>query len=70
MVACCGFWHHLRSCINHLGYESLMADPDVWIRASTYAYGTRYYLYVLLYVDNFLVVSEKSKGMLKKEIGH
>ena len=22
------FWHHLRSCIKELGFESLKADPD------------------------------------------
>ena len=29
------FWHHLRSCMKHLGFESSRADPDVWFRKST-----------------------------------
>ena len=26
------FWHHLRSCMDHLGFESSKADPYVWMR--------------------------------------
>ena len=35
----------------------------------TQKYGTLVYEYVLLYTDNFLVVSEKTESILKKEIG-
>ena len=63
------FWHHLRSFMKYLGFESCLVDPNVWTRASTRADGTKYYEYILLYVDNFLVTSDKSKGLLRKEIG-
>ena len=33
-VAGCDFWHHLRDCMGHLGFFSLRADPDVWLRLS------------------------------------
>ena len=29
------FWHHLWDCMNHLGFESCLSDPDVWRRAYT-----------------------------------
>ena len=65
------FWHHLRSCMNHLGYESTQADPDVWRRESVRADGkTKYYEYVLLYTDDCLVISDRADGVLRKEIGH
>ena len=63
------FWNQLRICMNHLGFESCLADPDVWMRASTRTYGTKYYEYVLMYVDDWLVISDKAKDILKQYIG-
>ena len=63
------FWHHLRSCMEHLGFESSKADPDVWYRESKRADGTPYYEYVLLYTDDCLVVSDNAEAILRKEIG-
>ena len=63
------FWCHLRSCMKHLEFESCLDDSDVWIHASTREYGTKYHEYVLLYVDNFLIISEKAKNILRKETG-
>ena len=34
-----GFRNHLRDCMEHLGYESCKADPDVWMRSATRADG-------------------------------
>ena len=34
-----GFCNHLRNCMEHLGYESCKADPDVWMRSATRADG-------------------------------
>ena len=43
------FWHHLRSCMKFLGFESLCADPDVWMIESVREDGiTKYHEYVLL----------------------
>ena len=47
------FWHHLLSCMNFLGFESLQANPDVWMQKSIRKYGiTEYYEYMLLYTDD------------------
>ncbi len=63
------FWHHLRSCMEMLGFESCLADPDVWIRSVERKDGSQGYDYVLLYVDDVLVVSERGEAILRTEIG-
>lgn len=63
------FRNHLRSCMMHLKFESCKADPDVWLRKSIKADGSKYYEYALLYVDDLLVVSEKAEEVIRSEIG-
>ena len=63
------FWHHLRDCMGHLGFSSSRADPAVWYRLSKRATREDYYEYVLLYVDDVLVISERADSLLRKEIG-
>ncbi len=62
------FWHHLRSCIKTIRFKSCKADPDIWHIPATKSNGQTYYEYVLLYVDNCLVISEKPKSILRQEI--
>ena len=54
------FRNHLRSCMGHLGFKSCPADLDVWMRPAEKADGSKYYKFVLLYVDNTLVMSENA----------
>lgn len=63
------FWHHLRDCMGHLGFRSSKADPDVWMRPAVRTDKSEYYEYVLLYVDDCLVLSEKAEDIIRKEIG-
>jgi hypothetical protein len=63
------FWHHLRECMARLGFTLSQADPDVWFRLSTRSTGEEYYEYVLLYVDNVLVILKKADAFLQKESG-
>ncbi len=63
------FWHHLRECMGRLGFTSSRADPDVWFRLSKRSTGEEYYEYVVLYVNDVLVISEKAEAVLCKEIG-
>ncbi len=51
------FWHHLCKCMAQIGFTSSQADPDVWS-------GEVYYEYVLLYVDNVLVILEQAESVL------
>ncbi len=68
-VAGADFWHHLRSCMNFLGFTSSRADPDVWFRSAKRTTGEEYYEYVLLYVDDVLVLSDRAEQVLRQEIG-
>ena len=60
------FWHHFRDCMDHLGFTSCRADPNVWKRAATKPGGEEYFEYVLLYVDDCLVISHKPEAILKE----
>jgi hypothetical protein len=55
--------------MGQLGFTSSRADPDVWLRLSKQSTGEEYYEYVLLYVDDVLVILEKADNVLRKEIG-
>ena len=51
------FRNHLCSCMEFLNFKSCLADPDVWMRPVIKSDGNTYYEYILLYVDDALVVS-------------
>ena len=63
------YWAHLRECMNFLGFRSSEGDPELWMRPSTKSDGSPYYEYVLLYVDDVLVIAEQGEHVLRKEIG-
>ena len=48
---------HFAETLHGLGYTSSLADPDVWFRPACKPDGFEYYAYVLVYVDDILVVS-------------
>ena len=52
----------------YLYFESCMYYPDLWVHAYTRADGTKYYECVLLYVDNFLVISDEAEDILQNYI--
>ncbi len=68
-VAGHNFWYHLQDCIGHLGFTSSHADQDVWFRPSKRATREEYYKYILLYVDDVLVISDHADKILRNEIG-
>jgi hypothetical protein len=41
----------------NIGYESCLADPDIWTRKPQKDNGTEYWEYMLLYTDDCLSVS-------------
>ena len=58
------FRNHLRDCMDHMGYQSCLTEPDLWMRMSKMDNGLDYYGYILLYVDDWLVVSQYPKDTL------
>ena len=59
------FRSHLRSCMQFLNFASCPADPDVWMRPAIKSDGSKCYDYVLLYVDDALVLSENAESILR-----
>ena len=62
------FQNHLRSCMHHLNLKSCPANLDVWMQPSKKADGFPCYDYVLLYMDNTLVISKNAEQILRGEI--
>ena len=62
------FRNHLRSCMEFLNFKSCLADPDVWMRPAIKSNGNTYYEYILLYVDDALMVSENAESILCNEL--
>ena len=63
------FCNHLCSCMHYLKFLSCLADPDVWMWPAEKSDGTAYYEFVLLYMDDALVISENAEEILREEIG-
>ena len=63
------FRNHLHSCMEFLNFKSCLADPDVWMRLAIKSDGNTYYKYILLYVDDTLVVSENAESILRNKLG-
>jgi hypothetical protein len=64
------FRNHLADCMRHLGWQSCIADQDVWMKAETRPHdGYKYYAYCLLYVDDILIVHHAGIRALQ-EIDH
>jgi hypothetical protein len=57
---------HLTNCLTHLGFQTCLADNDVWIRAQIKPDGTEYYAYVLVFVDDILVIHHDAKKILSQ----
>ena len=62
------FRNHLRSCMEFLNFKSCLADPNVWMRPAIKSDGNTYYEYILLYVDDALVVSENAESIPRNEL--
>jgi hypothetical protein len=59
-------WHdHLAATLRDAGFKACKADADVWMRPAVKADGSKYYEYVLCYVDDLLVVSEYPKRIME-----
>ena len=55
--------------MHHLNLKSCPANPDVWMQPSKKADGLQCYDYVLLYMDDALVVSKNAEQILRGKIG-
>ena len=57
--------------MRHMGYTSSKADPDLWYKAQTNPTdNTRYYAYILCYVDDILVIHHDPMTVLTEIHGY
>ena len=50
--------------MSRLGYSPCLADPDLWCKEQVRD-GQPYYAYILVYVDNIIVVHHDTMSVLK-----
>ena len=55
----------MASTLRDLRFKSCLADPDVWLRPAEKSDGEEYYEYVLVYVDDILVVSHDPSQVIR-----
>ncbi len=60
------FCNHLADCMRHLGFTPCLADPDLWLKAAEKPDGSAYYAYVLLYVDDVMVIHHDAMSVLAR----
>ena len=63
------FRNHLNEFMSHIGFTLCLADPDVWMSEAHNANGLSYWEYVLLYVDDALVISDDAQHIFEEDIG-
>lgn len=51
---------------NVLGFTSSLADPDVWYKPMTKHDGTKYYAYLLIYVDDVISIDVDAKQNIEE----
>lgn len=56
---------HFANTLHETQFQSCLADPDVWFRPATKPNGFQYYEYVLVYVDDLLVLSHQPVVIMK-----
>lgn len=59
----------MRKFMSEIGFKACKADPKVWMRAATTNDGLEYWEYILLYVNDCLVLSHRGEEILREEIG-
>ena len=55
---------HLASTMTDLNFTLCQADPDVWMQPAVKPDSTKYYEYVLIYVDVILVISHRASTIM------
>ena len=52
--------------IDEMGFESIIADTDVWFTPATKADGEHYYEFILVYVDDLLAISQYAVSVIRE----
>ena len=54
---------HMAGTLREASYESCKADPDVWMKPKIKPNNEKYWEYVLIYVDDILVMSHQPRWL-------
>jgi hypothetical protein len=59
-------WHaQLSETLYGMGFKPSLADADVWYKAACKDNGFEYYEYILVYVDDILVISHRPRTVME-----
>ena len=56
--------------LDNIGFRTSITDPDVWMRPAMKSSGEEYYEYILMYVDDILVISVCAMEILQDMQSH
>ena len=56
--------------LDEINFKLYFADPDVWLRPAVRPDGTKYYEYILIYVDDIMEISVNATKILKSLEGN
>ena len=59
------FRAHLAETLHDIGFKPTKTDPEVWIHPAVKPDGSKYYEYIMCYVDDILSVSHDAKSILQ-----
>ena len=62
------FLNNLRSFMSHLDFKSYLAKPDMRMRLAINLDRNEYYEYILLYIDDALLISENTEFILRNKL--
>ncbi|MGH3053584.1 MAG: reverse transcriptase domain-containing protein, partial [Gaiellaceae bacterium] len=58
-------WHeHLAEKLRDMGFTPSRGDADMWMRKATKSNGNKYYEYIVVYVDDLLLISTDTRSIL------
>ena len=64
------FCKHLAEALgNTLGFKPSLTDPDLWYKPISAPNGFKYYAYILVYVDEILIIDKKSTQFYENDQG-
>ena len=52
--------------LDEMGFNSSIADPDVWFSPATKVDDEHYYEFILVYVDNLLAISQDEVSVIRE----
>ena len=60
------FRNHLADCMQHMGFVPCLDNSDLWMLANEKTDNTKYWAYVLLYVDDVMVIHHNALSILER----